>query len=300
MTLTRFRSLKPLYKAMIFIILSAFCFALMNMFVHLAGDLPAPQKSFFRNFVAFIIAACAMAKDKVSPKLEKQAVLPILLRSFFGTIGILCNFYALDRLDLADASILNKMSPFFVIVFSIIILKEEITMPQLLMVLGALVGAMFVVKPSFANTSAAPAFIALFGGMCAGFAYTMVRLLGKKGVKGVLIVAFFSAFSCLFTLPFLIFDYHHMTYTQIIILMLAGLSAAGGQFTITAAYQNAPARDVSVYDYTQIIFAASLGFFVFGQIPDFLSWIGYFIIVLMAVLMFFYNKKKAAAEDQSA
>lgn len=297
--MTRFRSLKPLYKAMILIILSAFCFALMNMFVHLSGDLPAPQKSFFRNFVAFIIAAAAMLKNKTSPKIEKNAVIPLVLRSLLGTIGILCNFYALDRLDLADASILNKMSPFFVIVFSIIILKEEIKLPQLMMVLGALAGAMFVVKPSFANTTAAPAFIALFGGMCAGFAYTMVRLLGKKGVKGVIIVAFFSAFSCLFTLPFLIFDYHPMTVNQVVILMLAGLSAAGGQFTITAAYQNAPAREVSVYDYTQIIFAASLGFFVFGQIPDLLSWIGYFIIVAMAVLMFFYNRKNAQKEEQT-
>ena len=289
----RFKSLKPLYKAMIFIIISAFCFALMNMFVHLAGELPAVQKSFFRNFVAFIIAACAMAKDRISPKIEKKAVLPLLIRSLSGTFGILCNFYALDRLDLADASILNKMSPFFVIIFSIIVLREKITAPQLIFVLGALIGAMFVVKPSFSNTAVFPAFIALCGGIFAGFAYTMVRLLGKRGVKGVLIVAFFSGFSCLFTLPFLIFDYHAMTIGQIIILLLAGLSAAGGQFTITAAYQNAPAREVSVYDYTQIIFAAALGFIAFGQIPDLLSWIGYVIIVAMAVLMFFYNKNRA-------
>lgn len=282
---------------MILIILSAFCFAMMNMFVHLAGDLPAVQKSFFRNLIAFIIAAAAMIKNKVPPKVGKSGIVPLLLRSVFGTIGILCNFYALDRLDLADASILNKMSPFFVIVFSIVILKEKITLPQLTLVLGALVGAMFVVKPSFSNTAAVPAFIALAGGMCAGFAYTMVRLLGQRGVKGVVIVAAFSGFSCLFTLPFLLFDYHPMTLSQVLILLGAGLSAAGGQFTITAAYQNAPARDVSVYDYTQIIFAAALGFFVFGQIPDALSWIGYAIIVSMAVLMFIYNKKRDAAKE---
>ena len=79
---------------------------------------------------------------------------------------------------------------------------------------------------------------------------------------------------------------------------MAGLSAAGGQFTITSAYCYAPAKDVSVYDYSQIIFAAALGFMVFGQIPDLLSWIGYFIIVAMAVLMFVYNKN--ASNKQQA
>ncbi len=282
---------KKLYKAIGFIICSAFCFALMNMFVHLSGELPATQKSFFRNFVALIIAVSAMIKDKVSIKVPKNAILPLFLRSFIGTLGILCNFYALDRLDLADASILNKMSPFFVIIFSIIILKEKITVPQFLFVMGAFIGTMFVVKPGFSAASLS-ALIALCGGMCAGFAYTMVRLLGNRGVKGVLIVAVFSGFSCLFTLPFLIFGYEPMTLKQLAMLIGAGISAAGGQFTITTAYCYAPARDVSIYDYTQIIFAAGLGFLVFGQIPDLLSWIGYFIIILMALLMFIYGKFK--------
>ena len=109
----KWKNMKPLYKGMILIILSAFFFALMNMFVHLSGELPSVQKSFFRNFVAFIFAGIILLKDGKSVKLTKNAVLPLFLRSLFGTIGILCNFYALDKLDLADASILNKMSPFF-------------------------------------------------------------------------------------------------------------------------------------------------------------------------------------------
>ena len=75
-------------------------------------------------------------------------------------------------------------------------------------------------------------------------------------------------------------------------LLLAGLSAAGGQFTITAAYTRAPAREVSVFDYTQIVFAAGLGFLFFGQIPDLFSVIGYCIISGVAVWMFLYNLRK--------
>lgn len=292
----KIKEMDPLYKGIILIISSAFFFALMNMFVSLSGDLPSFQKSFFRNLIAFIFAGGVLIKNKISLKVPRQSVLPLLLRSFFGTIGILCNFYALGVLDLADASILNKMSPFFAILFSTFILKEKIKPLQLLIVTGALIGAVCVIKPSFANTLTAPALIALFGGMCAGLAYTLVRVLGKRGVKGAVIVFVFSGISCLVTSPYLIFSYAPMSSKQLVILILAGLAAAGGQFTITAAYCYAPAKDVSVYDYSQIIFAAGLGFIVFGQIPDLLSITGYIIIVSMAILMFVYNKKKAAGQ----
>ena len=129
-----------------------------------------------------------------------------------------------------------------------------------------------------------PSLIGLLGGIGAGAAYTMVRKLGEGGEKGPFIVFFFSTFSCLATLPWLIFDFHPMTLTQTAILLLAGLSAAGGQFAITAAYCYAPAREISVYDYSQIIFAAVLGFAAFGQVPDMLSWVGYGIICGMAIL----------------
>ena len=81
-----------------------------------------------------------------------------------------------------------------------------------------------------------------------------------------------------------------MTVAQLVVLLLAGLAAAGGQFTITAAYSYAPAREISVYDYSQIIFAAVLGFFVFGQVPDLLSWIGYAVIISMAVVNYLGRK----------
>ncbi len=279
------------YKGIIYIILSAFCFAFMNMFVRLAGDLPSVQKSFFRNFVAAGFAFVILLKDRVPFRCKRENLIYLLLRAGFGTMGILCNFYAIDHLVLADASMLNKMSPFFAVLFSFLVLKEKVTAPQALIVTGAFAGSMFVVKPTFANMDLIPSIIGLLGGICAGAAYTMVRKLGENGEKGSFIVFFFSLFSCTVTLPWLIFDYHPMTAAQLAALLMAGFSAAGGQFSITAAYTCAPAREISVYDYSQIIFAALLGFAVFGQIPDVLSWLGYGIICTMAVIMFLYNTR---------
>lgn len=280
------------YKGIIYIILSAFCFAFMNMFVRLAGDLPSVQKSFFRNFVAAGFAFVILLKDRVPFRCKRENLIYLLLRAGFGTMGILCNFYAIDHLVLADASMLNKMSPFFAVLFSFLVLKEKVTAPQALIVAGAFAGSMFVVKPTFANMDLIPSIIGLLGGICAGAAYTMVRKLGENGEKGSFIVFFFSLFSCTVTLPWLIFDYHPMTAAQLAALLMAGFSAAGGQFSITAAYTCAPAREISVYDYSQIIFAAGFGYFIFGQIPDLFSWLGYLIICSMAVAMFFYNNRR--------
>lgn len=284
--------MKKKYRGILYIVLSAFCFALMNMFVRMAGDLPSVQKSFFRNFVAAIFACILLVREGGSFRCRREHLKYLVLRAAFGTIGILCNFYAVDHLVLADASMLNKMSPFFAVLFSFLILKERVTAVQTLIMAGAFAGSMFVVKPTFANMDLFPSLLGLLGGVCAGAAYTMVRKLGAMGVKGAFIVFFFSAFSCLAVLPWLVFDYHPMSASQLVILLLAGLSAAGGQFSITAAYCHAPAREISVYDYSQIIFSAGLGFFVFGQIPDLLSWLGYGIICAMAVIMFLYNNRR--------
>lgn len=87
-------------------------------------------------------------------------------------------------------------------------------------------------------------------------------------------------------------DFQPMTLRQVIFLVGAGLSAAGGQFGITSAYCYAPAKEISVYDYSQLIFAMLLGFLFFGQIPDALSIAGYAVIIASAIGMFLYNRRK--------
>ncbi len=281
--------MKSKYKGILLIILSAFFFALMNMFVKLSGDLPSIQKSFFRNFIAFLIAIAILCKEKNSFHFQKETLGYLLLRSIFGTVGILCNFYAIDHLVLSDASMLNKMSPFFTILFSWLLLKEKLRPMQGAAVLTAFIGSLFIIKPSLDFTDFKGSAAGFLGGICAGAAYCMVRILGQKGVPKTFIVAFFSGFSCIVTLPFLILDFHPMTWMQLMTLIGAGAAAAGGQFAITSAYCHAPAKEISVYDYSQIIFATALGFLFFQEIPDGWSFLGYTIIIFAAIWMFWYN-----------
>ena len=108
-------------KAIGFIIMSAFGFAMMAAFVRLAGDLPFTQKTFFRNLVAVAVAAVVLCREKVGFKWEKGNLPLLIIRATCGTLGIFCNYYAIDHLVLADANILNKMSPFFAIIFSAVL-----------------------------------------------------------------------------------------------------------------------------------------------------------------------------------
>ncbi|MBQ5796438.1 MAG: DMT family transporter, partial [Firmicutes bacterium] len=271
-------------KGVMCILCSAFFFSMMNVFVRLSGDVPSIQKSFFRNLVAALFALFILLRNNESFRWKAGNLKYLLLRSVTGTIGILGNFYAVDHLVLADATMLNKMSPFFGVIFSALFLKEKCKPTQALAILGAFIGSLFIIKPSFANADLFASLIGFAGGVAAGAAYTTVRYLGLRGERGPLIVFFFSTFSCLVVSPVLLFDYHPMTTNQLLLLLMAGLCAAGGQFSVTAAYKFAPARELSVYDYSQILFAAVTGFFVFNQVPDGYSFIGYTIIVGMAIL----------------
>lgn len=195
----------------------------------------------------------------------------------------------MDRLFIADASMLNKMSPFFAVIFSFFMLREKISLFQTIVVISAFAGSMLVVKPSVTNMDFLPGLIGLCGGICAGAAYTYARKLGNGGTKGTVTVIFFSGFSCLVTLPFLLFDYHTMTLVQLGWLLLAGLAATGGQFAITAAYCHAPAKEISVYAIRRFCFLFSWAMWYSVRYRIGTTFWGYIIIISVAISMFLYN-----------
>jgi len=279
------------FMGVLFIVLSAFFYSLMSLFVRLAGELPTFQKAFFRNLIAAIAGFILLMKSK-SFKIEKKNIPALLGRSIAGTVGILCNFYAIDNMNVSDASILNKLAPFFSIIFSIFLLREKADWKDWLLVGVAFSGALFIVKPSFDLTQSLPALIGVVGGLGAGLAYTFVRKLGNQGERTAMIVFFFSAFSCLSMLPMTIIQFRPMTFGQVGFLLLAGLAASGAQFTVTKAYTYAPAKDVSVYDYSQVLFTALWGVLFLSELPDYYSLIGYAIIIGAAVIKYALTKRK--------
>ena len=276
-------------KGIIFIIFSAFGFAVMSAFVKLSGDLPSFQKTFFRNLVSCIIALFFIIKNKESFFGKKESQKLLILRSTLGTIGIILNYYSIDKLVLSDANMLNKLSPFFVIIFSALFLKENINLKKIIAIIIAFIGALFIIKPTF-NLDLLPSMMGVLGAVFAAGAYTTLRLLGKKE-NHYTIVFYFSLFSLIVIFPFMIYVYKEMSFLQFFYLMMAGLFASIGQFGITLAYKYAPAREISIFDYSNIIFSAIISLFVFGTLPDKFSFIGYLIIFIASLYMFLFNRK---------
>ena len=284
-------------KGIACILLAAMGFALMTFFVKLSGDVPTMEKAFFRNAFAAVIASVTLLRSEEKFKMQKGCGKYIFFRCLFGTTGLLCNFYAIDHLPLADANMLNKLSPFFAIIASIPILKEKPTKIDIMTTVVAFSGVLLIARPS-ADVSMIPALAGIWGGAGAGIAYSFVRLLGKKKERTSIIVLCFSLFSCLLLLPFMIADFAPMKMWQLMCLIAAGVFAAVAQFSITSAYKFAPARKIGVFDNTQVVFSAILGIVFFSEIPVPLSICGYVIIIGMAVFRWYWNLTHEREEEK--
>ena len=77
-------------KGILFILMAAFFFSMMSIFVRLSGDVPTMQKAFFRNIVAAVVAVVILLRSGERVSLHRQDVFPLLMRCVFGTAGISC------------------------------------------------------------------------------------------------------------------------------------------------------------------------------------------------------------------
>lgn len=278
-------------------IVSSIGFSVMTLFVKLSGDLPSIQKTFFRNVVSMVIAFFLVIyyKESLFGKKENQWLL--IARSTFGLLGVVFLFYAIDHLVMSDADMLNKLSPFLVIIFSAIFLKERVMPFQVISVIVAFIGVLFIIKPSF-SIDLVPYMGGLASAVFAAAAYTFLRVLGDKE-KYYTVVFYFSFFSTVVLLPFFIIFYEPMTMKQLIYLLLAGFFATIGQFGITLAYKFAPARDISIFNYSTVIFTTILSIIFLGQAPDVFSVIGYVIILSAMTFMFLQGRKLQKAYEKN-
>ncbi|MFD2924404.1 DMT family transporter [Halobacillus naozhouensis] len=277
-------------KGIILLLISAFGFSMMAALVKLSGDVPTVQKTFMRNIVSAVIAFILVVynKERIFGKKENQGLL--LSRSALGTIGMVLFFYAIDHMVLSDAEMLNKLSPFILIIFSAIFLKEKARTYQIVAILVAFLGTLFVIKPQF-SVETIPYIIGILSAVFAAGAYTLLRVLGSKE-QFYTIVFYFAFFTTVSLLPFTIALYEPMSTKQWIYLLGAGGFATIGQFGLTIAYKFAPAREISIFFYSTVVYTAVISIVLFNQVPDWMSFLGYFIIFGASFYMFIKNNKE--------
>ena len=239
-------------KAVFCMLISALGFTFMSVTVKYVTGIPLFEKVFFRNLISLGVAFFMLKKSSAPMFGRRENQLALLARSIFGLAGVVLNFYAIANLTLADSSMLGKLSPIFVTIMACIFLKEKIDNKQILSIIITFLGALLVIKPEF-SLEMLPSLSGIMSAASAGIAYTLLRYLKDKESPDT-IIFYFSLISVVFTAPFALAEYVQPTFTQLGLLLATGVFASVGQFGITYAYKYAKATEVSIYNYSAIVF----------------------------------------------
>lgn len=255
---------------------SAVAFAGMTAAAKLVGTrLPVFEIVFVRALFSVIVTAALLRHARV-PLLGTRRPL-LALRGLFGFLGLSCSFYAVIHLPLAEATLLQFVHPVFTVALAALVLGERIGRGVAVGIPLALAGVLLVVRPAFLfGGDAAPldpfaVGVALAGAFFAADAYVTVRHLARTGEHPLAIVFSFPAVTLVLSMPFLWLDFVWPRGVEWLWLALTGASAQIGQMALTRGIVLLPASRATAFSYTQIVFAAALGAWLFGETPDALS-----------------------------
>lgn len=276
--------------AIILMLFSTMSFSIMQLIVKLsAGAIPTMEQVFVRNFITlfFGLVMALRAKDPLLGKKDNRLLL--LGRAVFGYIGVVGYFYATTHMNVADASLLHRSSPFFVILFSAIFLKNRMTRNQVIALLLAFCGSLLVINPSF-NVSMVPALAGVISAAGAGAAYVIINVLkGKESNSTIIFV--FSAVSCLLSLIFGGGSFVVPQGIEWLMLLGIGIFAGVGQILLTQSYKMTNPGEVSIINYTGILFSALFGVMFLNEAVSLRSACGIVLIFAAALLLYFTKDK---------
>ncbi|MFI3312357.1 MAG: DMT family transporter [Eubacteriales bacterium] len=278
-------------KAICLMLVSAMTFAMMQIMIALtASTIPLFQQLFFRNLIASLVAYSAIYRQKLKPLGEKSNRGRLTWRAVFGYLGMITTFYASGHGVQGDVSTITKMSPFVVMVLAVIFLKEKVTKYQIVAIVVAFFGVYFVANPQF-NSDVLPTIAAALACIFSGAAYTMVSAL-KGRERPEVIIFYFSAFSTVVTLPLMMPGFVMPTPLEWLGLLGIGLFAALGQITLTYSYAYAKASEVSIYNYSGIVFSMLFGWMFLGESLKSTSLLGGLLVIVAGLIVYFGGRKQ--------
>ncbi len=276
-------------KGILLMLLSAFLFAVMQILINITGDrIPLMEQVFFRNIVSLIISFVIIKRHGLSMFGAKKYQPFLFMRSAFGLMGLVSLFYAASRASQADVTILSKLSPFLITIFAFFFLKERIARIQVPALLIAFSGAFLVANPAF-HSDVLPLLLAFLCAIFASVSYTLLAYFKDK-VDSVTVIMHFSTFCAVVSLPFFVINSTLPSITDFLLLLLMGTFGGFGQIALTYAYRMAPASEVSIYNYSGILFSMVLGYLLLGETVAPNSLFGGALVVFASLLTYRYSK----------
>lgn len=288
--------------SMRFMLLSAFAFALMTACVKLVAthNIPVFEIIAARALVSLFISYLDIKRKKIAVWGNNKKLL--MARGVVGTLALICVYYAVTTLPLAEATLLQYTYPVFTAVLAFLFLKEKIQRTTLICIMLSLLGLVVMVMPNLSILSMGESgsnevlpwfsiFVALLGALGSAIAYVIVKRLSKTEDSSVIIFYF-----PLIALPLsiiLLGDNFVMPNTEALVLLLfVGIFTQVGQVGLTKAMQSEAATKVTAFSYSQVVFSIILGLILFNEIPSAWTLSGGALIVIGALINVFGSKRR--------
>jgi drug/metabolite transporter (DMT)-like permease len=295
-----------LFKAIGFKLISALLFAAMSALVRQLGSVtPVGQVVFFRGAFAVIPVLLIYAwRGELDAALMTGRPLGHLGRASLSVAGMYSNFAALARLPLADATAISFASPLITVALAAVILKERVRVYRWSAVLIGFAGVIVMLVPQFdinhyvgraaATAAAIGSVLALISAFFnAGTVIQTRRLTQTESTSSI--VFYFSVGITLAGVVTLPFAWHTPTVSQLVMLMAIGVFGGVGHIFLTESYRHANASVIAPFDYTSLLWALLLGYWMFGELPSMLVYAGG-VIVAGAGLFVIWRERQIGIE----
>ncbi len=290
-------------------VLSAIAFTVMAATIKYVSDrYPVGQLIFFRSAFAIIPLLIWMAvSDSLINAVRTHNLKGHALRSVIGTLGMFSGFMALSYLPLSDAVAIGYASPLIVVVLAVILLKEVVRAYRWSAVAIGFVGVLIMLTPHFGVATQADAdegraigaMLALLGAVCSAGATIQVRRLTMTERTGA-IVFYFSLFAAIIGLFSIVLGWHMPDAGDLAILVTIGILGGIGQILLTQSYRYGDASLIAPFEYTTMIWAVLLGWFVFGHWPERVVLIGAAIVIAAGIFVIWREHRLGLARKKAA
>lgn len=251
---------------------AAFFFSIMSLLVRLAGArLPASMLVLARAAVALALSFALVRRAGLSPWGNNRRLL--FVRGLLGFAALSCFYYALTRLPLAEATVIQYTNPVFVAVLAALLLGEKLRAREAASVLVSLAGVVLVTRPGFLfGQGAAPldpgaTTVAVAGAVFSAFAYVAVRKSSGKD-HPLVVVLWFPLVATPLAVPLAVKEWVWPTPLEWLLLVAIGVATQTAQVFMTEGLHREPAGRATAASYLQVAFAVGWGLLVLREVPD--------------------------------
>lgn len=250
---------------------------------HLSDAYPVIEILFFQYLVMMVIVLPITVFKGNWNFYQQPNKISLLFRGFLGVSAVGLLFYSFSMIPLADATALIFVSPIVVTVLSPYFLGEKVGLISWLTTLVGFIGVLLIIQPGF-ETFNVGTLVALLSGILFGLYGIATRKLTFQHRTEVMML--YTSLVGVFAVGvFLPFNWAMPVGLDWLVIVLVGVISSSGHALMVLSYANAPATIVTPFLYTSIIVATALGYYVFGDFPNLVAWIGITIIITSGIYL---------------